>query len=74
MWFVFQPEGCCRQEYGNLSHDSDEEIHAESQPDDQPGALEAPNFSDAVVDDVRDGEYNKSGGQGNGSKLQDFSL
>ena len=48
--------------------DSYHEVHEEAHPDDKACFTEAPDFGNAVIDNVRNGEYHQSGGNCYGSE------
>ncbi len=58
------PVGGSGQLYGQETEADDEEVHEEARPDNEAGLVVAPDFCDAVVDDVRDGEHEQSAGYG----------
>ena len=50
------PEGSGRQGHGQLKQGDHGEVDGKAQPDDEPRLAEAPDFGNAVVDDVGDGK------------------
>lgn len=57
-----------------MEEEADEEVHDESEPDDESGAPESVDFDDAVGDDVGYGEYDDTCGEGYGSDGNGFDF
>ena len=68
------PEGSGRQGHGQLKQGDHGEVDGKAQPDDEPRLAEAPDFGNAVVDDVGDGKDQESGGDGDGAELEDLGF
>ena len=61
--FLPSPERSSRQGEHELGREDEEEIHRESRPDHEPGLAVAVHFADAVIEYVRDREYDDRPGK-----------
>ena len=68
------PGGVGGESEAQLEQQGHKQVHGESEPYHEPGAGKTVDFNYAVGDDVAQGKYHESGGNGERAKLHGFDF